>query len=150
MPQSLSFVLIHYIFSTKDRRPFITSETRASLHAYLATVVRKSGAECYRVGGTADHVHLAVRQSRTSDIASTVEEMKTASSKWYKTRSPELEDFAWQRGYAAFSVGPSDINKLCAYIDQQEERHTKLSFQDELRALLNKYGIEHDERYLWD
>ena len=87
MPQSLSLVVIHRIFSTKDRQPLLDSETSSKLHAYLATVTRNADCECYRVGGVADHVHLAIRLSRTLTIASLVENLKTSSSKWLKTES---------------------------------------------------------------
>jgi len=150
MPQSLSFLLVHLVFSTKDRFRFLDESVRPQLHAYLATVVRNAECECYRVGGIEDHVHLAVRLARTSTTADLVENVKTTSSKWLKRQSPRLAQFAWQRGYGAFSVGPSDLDALCDYIDRQEEHHRKRTFQDEYRAFLKKYGITFDERYLWD
>lgn len=123
---------------------------RPALHAYLATVARNVDCECFRVGGVADHVHLAVRLSWTITMAQLIEELKTSSSKWLKTQSPALAAFAWQRGYGAFSVGPSDLNALLHYIDNQEEHHRTRTFQDEYRAFLKKYGIEYDGRYVWD
>lgn len=105
MPQSLSLVIIHVTFSTKARYPFLDPDMRPKLHAYLATVTRNLGCEAYRVGGVADHVHLAIRLSRTVTIAALVEGLKTSSSKWAKTQSPALAAFAWQRGYGCFSVG---------------------------------------------
>jgi putative transposase len=150
MPQSLSFLLIHVVFSTKDRAPALDSSVRPALYAYLATVVRNADCECYRVGGVSDHVHLAIRLSRTITTAKLVEELKTSSSKWLKTQSPALAAFAWQRGYGAFSVGASDLEALRQYIDNQEEHHRKRTFQDEYRVILTKYGIEYDERYVWD
>jgi putative transposase len=150
MPQSLSFLLVHIVFSTKDRAPVIDAPVLPSLHAYLATVARGLDCECYRVGGVADHVHLAVRLSRTVTTAKLVEDLKTSSSKWLKTQSPALTAFSWQRGYGAFSVGPSDLDALRHYIDTQEKHHRTKSFQDEYRAFLTKYGIEFDERYVWD
>jgi len=150
MPQSLSFLLIHIVCSTKDRSPLLTPEIRSNLHAYLATVTRNAGCESYRVGGVADHVHLAIRLSRTTTIAHLVEELKTSSSKWLKTQSPTLANFAWQNGYGAFSVGPSDLEALRRYIDIQEEHHRTHTFQEEYRAFLNRYGVEFDERYIWD
>jgi REP element-mobilizing transposase RayT len=150
MPQSLSLVSLHIIFSTKDRAPYLHKDITEELYPYLATVVRNANCECYRVGGIADHVHLAIRLSRTITIATLVEELKTSSSKWLKSKSPRLKAFAWQRGYAVFSTNPSDLDALLHYIDTQEEHHRKYDFQDELRALLKKYGVEHDERYMWD
>ena len=150
MPQSLSYLLTHIVFSTKDRVPVLDAPVRPALHAYLATVARNVDCECFRVGGVADHVHLAVRLSRTTTMAQLIEELKTSSSKWLKTQSPALAAFAWQRGYGAFSVGPSDLNTLHHYIDTQEEHHRTRTFQDEYRDFLQKYGIEYDERYVWD
>ena len=150
MPQSFALIIVHLVFSTKDRAPILTAPIRAALHAYLATVARNAGCECFRTGGVADHVHLAVSLPRTVTTAKLVEELKTSSSKWLKTQSPTLAAFAWQRGYAAFSVGPSDLGALTHYIDAQEEHHHKQTFEDELRAFLTKYGVEHDELYMWD
>lgn len=150
MPQSLALVIVHLIFSTKDRQPFIAPSVRATLHAYLATVARNADCECYRVGGFTDHVHLAIRLTRTLTIAALVEELKTSSSKWMKTQSPDLNAFTWQRGYGAFSVGPSDLDALHTYIDSQEEHHRTRTFQEEYRAFLTKYAVEFDERYVWD
>ena len=150
MPQSLSFVLIHVIFSTKDRLPLLQPGVRPHLHAYLATVARNAGCEAHRVGGVADHVHLGIRLSRTVTIAHLVEELKTSSSKWLKTQSPDLGGFAWQRGYGCFSVGPAELDSLCAYIDGQEEHHRQRTFQDEFRMFLAKYKVEYNEAYVWD
>jgi REP element-mobilizing transposase RayT len=150
MPQSLANVIIHLVFSTKDRATLLSSAIRPNLHAYLATVVRTTGCECPRIGGTADHVHLAVRLSRMITIAQLVEEVKTSSSKWLKSQAPSLAIFAWQRGYGVFSTNPADLETLLAYIDHQEEHHLTRTFQDEYRAFLVKYGVAYDERYVWD
>ena len=150
MPQSLSLVLLHVIFSTKDRAPFLVADIRPKLHAYLATVARNAGCEASRVGGIADHVHLALRLSRTLSIADLIETLKTTSSKWLKTQSPGLAAFAWQRGYGCFSVGPSDLESLCEYIDRQEEHHKRRTFQEEFRMFLEKYHVEYNEAYVWD
>ncbi len=114
MPQTLSILLVHIIFSTKDRRPLVREDLREGLHAYLATTVRSMGCECYRVGNVADHVHLAVRFSRLKNVSEVVQEVKRASSKWIKTQG--VVTFAWQRGYAAFSVGPKDREALVQYV----------------------------------
>jgi len=147
MPQSLSLVLIRVIFSTKDRVPFLKPTLRPKLHAYLATVTRTLDCECFLVGGVDDHVHLAIGISRTITISKLVEQLKTISSKFLKTDSP---NFAWQRGYGVFSVNPSDLPALKQYIASQEQHHQKQTFQDELRALLNEYNIPINEQYLWD
>src|SRR5665213_3017910 len=148
MPQSLAFVLVHVVFGTKDRVAILDASLRPELFSYLATVVRNAGSECYRVGGVADHVHIAIRLGRTSNVSGLVGELKSASSQWVKGRG--FAEFSWQRGYGAFSVGPADLNSLTATIDAQKEHHAKQDFQDEFRAFLRKYGVEFDERYLWD
>jgi len=150
MPQSLSNILIHLIWSTRDRRPCLDPSTREKTHAFLAGVVRQCDCEAYRVGGSTDHVHLAIRLSRTVSVADLVKGAKAASSKWLKTQGPEFADFSWQLGYGAFSVGMSQKEALLLYIDNQEEHHRTRSFQDEYRDFLSKYGIAFDERYVWD
>jgi REP element-mobilizing transposase RayT len=148
MPQTLSFNLVHIIFSTKNRAPLITDDRTAALHAYLAGTARKLNCECFRVGGVADHVHLAIRLPATKTAAKFVSELKTGSSVWMKQQ--RADTFAWQRGYALFSVGPADIAALLLYIDGQAAHHRKRSFQDEMRAFFEKYHIAFDERYVWD
>ncbi|MDZ4742624.1 MAG: IS200/IS605 family transposase [Verrucomicrobiota bacterium] len=150
MPQSLSNILIHLIFSTKDRQPWLEKDVREKTHAFLAGAARQCDCEAYRVGGVADHIHMAVRLSRTLSVADLVKEIKTASSKWIKTQDPALTDFSWQQGYGVFSVGMSQKETLLHYIDNQEEHHRTHTFQEEYRAFLSKYGIEYDERYVWD
>ena len=120
------------------------------MHKYLATVVRNCGCECYRVGGVADHVHIAVRLSRTITVASLIEGIKSPSSKWIKTQGSEFRDVAWQSGYGAFSVGYDGLDSLISYIDNQEEHHRTKTFQEEYLELLKRYGVKYDLRYLWE
>jgi putative transposase len=148
VPQSLVFLLVHIVFSTKDRLPSIDASTRPKLHAYLATVARNLDCECFRVGGVADHVHLAVGLSRTLTVADLVSRLKTASSQWMKMQG--ATGFAWQQGYGAFTLGRSDLDGLKRYIETQEEHHRTSDFQEELRALLGRYQVEYNEKYLWD
>lgn len=148
MPQTLSFNLVHIIFSTKDRQPLIPDDRAAELHAYLAGVARNLGCECFRANGVADHVHLAVRLAPTKNAAKIVSEIKSSSSAWMKTQ--DVGQFAWQRGYGLFSVGPADLGVLLAYIDAQQEHHRRRSFQDEMRVFFEKYHVAFDERYVWD
>jgi putative transposase len=129
-------VIIHIIFSTKERYAFLDVDTRPKLHAYLSTVARNVDCECHRVGGVADHVHLAIRLLRNITIAELVKKLKITSSQWLKTQSPGLAAFAWQTGYGCFSVGPTDLDALCAYIDQQEKHHATRTVQEEFRMFL--------------
>ena len=148
MPQTLSFNLVHIIFSTKNRMPTITTDVQPVLHAYIAATARRLGCDCFRVGGVADHVHLALKLPVTRTAAKTVSEIKTGSSAWMKEQG--VATFAWQRGYALFSVSPADTGTLLRYIGDQEAHHRKRDFQAELRAFLGKYHVPFDERYMWD
>ena len=151
MPQSLAQIYIHLIFSTKDRAPLLSDPTlRAEMHSYLGGVCNTFDCPVLRAGGVADHVHLLCRLGRSASVADLVKEIKQASSKWAKDRSPNLRDFYWQSGYGAFSVSPTHIERLIHYIANQEEHHRKESFQDEFRRLLRISGLEWDERYVWD
>jgi putative transposase len=148
MPHTLSFNLVHIVFSTKNRLPLIREEIAAGLHAYLAGTARKLDCECFRVGGVADHIHLAVRLGTTRTAARFVSEIKTGSSVWMKERG--VLQFAWQRGYALFSVSPTDVGALLQYIDGQKAHHHKRDFRDEMRGFFERYHIAFDERYVWD
>jgi REP element-mobilizing transposase RayT len=148
MAQTLSLNLVHVVFSTKKRQPLISDDVGPALHAYLAGTARKLDCECFRVGGVADHVHLALRLASTRTAAKVVSEIKTASSTWMKEQG--VAGFAWQSGYGLFSVGPADLGALMGYIDGQRQHHAKRSFQDEMRGFCEKYHVPIDERYAWD
>ena len=120
------------------------------MHAYLATMLREQGCETLIVNGVEDHVHSLFGLSRTSSLASVVKEIKRTSSGWVKELSPQLSKFYWQGGYGAFSVSQSKLEEVIRYIEDQEEHHRQVTFQDEYRAVLKAYGIEYDERYVWD
>ena len=151
MAQSLSKILVHTVFSTKDRRPFFRDKLlRDELHRYLGGTLTNLNCQPVIVGGVEDHVHLLCALSRTCEAAEMVKEIKRGSSLWLKTKAPDLADFAWQSGYGIFSIGFSQIKDVRDYIAGQEEHHRKISFQDEFRKLLRRYEIEFDERYVWD
>ena len=151
MPQSLANILVHTVFSTKGRRPFLREKPlREELHRYLGGILTNLECQPVIVGGVEDHVHLLCALSRTCNAAEMVKEVKRGSSLWLKTKSPALSDFGWQNGYGIFSIGFSQIESVRDYIAGQEEHHRKVSFQDEFRKLLRRYEIEFDERYVWD
>jgi putative transposase len=150
VPQSLAKLYVHVVFSTKDREPWIDGAIRDRMHAYLASVVRDAGSPWVVVGGVEDHVHLLFDLGRTDAIADFVEKIKRESSKFAKTLGDRYAPFTWQRGYGAFSVSPTLRGEAEAYVRNQEEHHRRQSFQEEYRAFLQRYGIEFDERYLWD
>jgi REP element-mobilizing transposase RayT len=150
MPQSLSSILIHLVYSTKDRYPFLTPEVEPEIYAYQSTIFRALDCPALAMNGTSDHLHVLFRLSRTRTIAEIVEEVKANSSKWIKSKGGLLEKFFWQRGYGAFSIGESRVKTLKAYIAQQKEHHRQKSFQDEFRLFLQRYRIDYDEHYVWD
>ena len=150
MPQSLSSILVHLIFSTKNREPFITPAIEPELHPYIAQILRELNSPCLALNGTNDHIHILFALSRVITVAELVEEVKTNSSKWIKTKGREFKNFHWQRGYGAFSIGQSNVEVLKLYIRNQKDHHKRVTFQDEYRDFLKSYGIDFDERYVWD
>ena len=148
MPQSLSNVLVHLIFSTKNREPIVPHDLLAPLHAYVAGIFDNLRCNSLRTGGVADHIHALFSLSRTVSIADVVEEVKKGSSKWVKQQG--VPSFAWQAGYAAFSISESQKPAVLRYIEQQVEHHKKESFQEEVRTFLMRHGVAYDERYVWD
>lgn len=150
MPQSLSAVYIHLVFSTKGRRPFLRDiEIRTATHGYLGGISKQLGCAPIVTGGMEDHVHLLARMSRTVTQAEWVKELERVSNLWVKKQF-SIRDFEWQGGYADFSVSASNLDRVKKYIERQEEHHRKFSFQNELRSLLRKHHVEWDEKYVWD
>jgi len=149
MPQSLSCLLVHLIFSTKERHPFLAqNELMLRTHAYLGGILREASCPSLTIGGTADHVHAFFHLSRTQHVAKIVESLKSHSSRWIKAQG--IENFAWQRGYGCFSVGQSQVQALLRYIQNQADHHLTVTFQDEFRQFLRRYKICFDEQYVWD
>ena len=149
MPQSLGKILVHTVFSTKDRRPFLRDrQVRDELHHYFGGILANLDCQPIISGGTEDHVHILSALSRTCEAANMVKETKRVSTAWLKECG--LGDFAWQTGYGIFSIGVSQIETVRRYIARQPEHHRKISFQDEFRKLLRRYEIAFDERYVWD
>ncbi len=150
MAQSLSQILAHLVFSTKNRDPLLADAWRDDLHAYIGGIVGNHQGTLLKAGSVADHVHLLIALPRTCAPAELVREIKTGSSKWVKCQSPSLRGFRWQSGYGMFSISPAHRATLERYIANQAEHHRVVTFQEEYRRLLGKYGIEYDERYVWD
>lgn len=151
MGQSLAQIYVHIIFSTKHRKPFLKeTELRTKLYAYLAGICKKQDCPALIIGGVEDHVHILCRLGKTIEVATLIREVKRGSSLWIKVQRKDLQDFHWQDGYGAFSVSPSHVPDLKEYIANQEEHHRRESFQDEFRRICKKYGVEIDERYVWD
>ena len=149
MAQTLVSLMAHVIFSTKNREPFITPETEPELFAYIGGILKNHESRLLDAGGTADHVHLLISQSKNVSLSSLMKDVKKDSSAWIKTKGSAFRNFHWQDGYGAFSVGQSDRTELKKYIASQKEHHRKRTFQEELIAFFEEYGLAYDERYLW-
>lgn len=143
-----TFFSLHYhiVFSTKDRRPFIRGEWRPRVHSYLGGIIRGMHGVAEIVGGVEDHVHLLASLRPVHSVADVLRDLKKDSTNWAKENFEKR--FAWQEGYAAFTVSPSATDAVRNYIANQEAHHGKHSFVDELRGLLGKAGIEYEEKYL--
>lgn len=151
MPQSLSQVWLHLVFSTKDRQTYLqNAEFRDEMFRMLSHHVGAAGCFPKRSGGWVDHVHVVCGLARTVTIAALVEGLKTETSKWAKKTTTGVSSFTWQRGYGAFSISQSSLDSVVDYVDHQPEHHKQNSFQDEFRKLCLNHGIEIDERYAWD
>jgi REP element-mobilizing transposase RayT len=143
MSQSLAKILVHIIFSTKNRYPFLLDEQiRKEMHSYLAKIFNEFNSHALIVGGTEDHVHILCSLAKTETLAKIIGESKRSSSLWIKSKGGLLEKFKWQRGYAAFSISMSHMERVRNYIDNQKDHHRK--------EFLEKYQIEYDEKYIWD
>ena len=150
MPQSLTRIFLHIIFSTKHRHRMIDETIENELFHYLGGVCRDLECQPIQVGGYLDHVHILSGLSKKITVIKLLQEVKQNSSKWIKTKGDQYTGFYWQDGYAAVSVSPAELDRVAQYIRHQKEHHQKLSFQDECRALFKEYGIEYDEKYVWD
>ena len=150
MPQSLVKNYIHITFSTKNRYPFINNQIQEELFNYLGGIAKNLACNPLIVGGHTDHIHSLCLLSRKIALMTLIEELKSHSSKWVKTRWNGYQNFYWQRGYGGFSVNPTEIDVVKKYILNQKEHHTKLTFQDEYKAFLVKYDIDYNEEYVWD
>jgi len=147
---SLVKVLVHFVFSTRQRVPYIDAALTADLYPYMAGIVRHKRASLLALGGMPDHIHALIRLKADLSLSDTVRALKAVSSKWIHEKPNPIPDFAWQEGYAAFSVSPSREAAVRSYIANQEAHHRRASFEEELPELLRKHGIEFDPKYLFD
>jgi putative transposase len=151
MTQSLAQIYLHIVFSTKDSEFFLFDrDLRERLFKYLAGACKKQDCPAIMIGGDADHVHIACCLGRGIDVSTLIRELKRESSKWIKQQDPMLSPFQWQRGYGAFSVSPSHLDRLIVYIRNQEEHHRQETYQEEFCRLCEIYGLKLDDRYAWD
>lgn len=149
MAHTFTSLLTHAIFSTSERRPFLSDVMRPDAHAYIGGILRQLRAAPIAIGGTSNHVHLLMRLPADLSVADCLRVVKTNSSRWIKERWPERRSFSWQGGYGAFTVSESNRGAVIQYIQGQEQHHQRISYQEEFLALLKKHGVEFDERYVW-
>jgi putative transposase len=149
MSHSFASLLVHSVFSTKERRPLIDAELRERLWPYLGGIARQLDAKALAVGGVADHVHVLLSLPPTRGVAEVLRDLKANSSAWVHETWPSRAEFAWQTGYGAFSVSESNCAAVVEYIARQEQHHRRMSFQEEFIRLLKKHNIAYDERYIW-
>lgn len=150
MGQSLVKNYLHIVFSTKYRQHLIDDEIELELHSYLGGICNRLECQVIIVGGFTNHIHILCRMSKKIALMKLMEELKSHSSKWIKTKGDKYQNFYWQDGYGAFSVNPSQVDRVVNYIANQKEHHGKKTFKDEYVAFLKKYEVEYDERYVWD
>jgi putative transposase len=150
MPHTYSKILVHVVFSTKERRPWLKEALQAKAWAYIGGIARKNQMRALAVGGIADHVHCLLHHPPAMATSKAVQLIKGGSSKWIHDTFPELKAFAWQEGFFGFTVSISQVDKVVAYIANQAEHHKKRDYKAELLSLLKKHGVEYDERYLFD
>jgi len=150
MGHTYSDLLIHAVFGTKDRRPFLAPEIRPRLYEYLAGIARQEIGHALRIGGTEDHVHGLLRLRTEISPGVAMQKWKALSSGWVHRTFPGARDFAWQAGYGAFSVSHSNAPKVIAYIDSQERHHRKRTFEEEFLELLHRHQITYDPLHVWE
>jgi putative transposase len=150
MPGTFSQLLLHVVYSTKHRQPWITPEIAERLYPYIGGIIRAERGVLHNIGGATDHVHLYLRWRPDESISNLLRTVKSRSSTWIHDTFPALRGFAWQEGYSAFSVSKSQEDAVKKYIASQAEHHKKEDFKTELLRFLRAHGIEFDERYVFD
>lgn len=150
MAQTLVQIFIHVVFSTKNRAEMITTEIEPELFAYIGGVASNNNSKLIAANGTANHIHLLILLSKTIGISEIVGDIKRNSSRWIKTKGGAFKTFGWQDGFAAFSVGQTQVPMVKDYIANQKQKHDRQKFEEEMRMFYDKYEIEYDERYVWD
>jgi putative transposase len=150
MPSTYTNLLYHIVFSTKDRTPLINPEFQEELYRYIGGIIRAEGGVQLEIGGTTDHLHILAKFKPAVSVSDMLAKIKANSSKWVNDHKMKMRKFAWQEGYAAFTVSESQVPIVREYIRNQEEHHRKQTYQEEFIVLLDRHGIEFDPRYIWD
>lgn len=149
MPSSYTNLLYHIIFSTHERRPWLIPAFADRVHAFLGGLIRGQGGIALEINGMPDHLHIVAKLRPDRSMSDAMRDLKADSSKWIHRTFPELKDFAWQGGYGAFTVSPSQLEDVRRYVRDQKVHHRKMTFQEEFLLFLKQHGVEYDERYIW-
>jgi putative transposase len=150
MSQSLADMILHIVFSTKERTPWIQAEIESEFYAYICATCRNLNCPVIQINGMADHIHVLLLLGRTITVSKLISEIKSSSSRWIKAKHSQYHDFTWQGGYGVFSVSRSNIDGVIKYIGLQKVHHKNVTFKDELLAMLKRAQLTFDEKYLWD
>ena len=148
MSNTYSSLTMHFVFSTKNRKPVLTSGVRKRLWVFMGGIARENGVLARCIGGASDHVHLLISMPTSLSAAKAMQLIKGGSSSWLNQTFPKMRGFSWQEGYGAFSVSISHIADTIAYIENQEEHHRRTTFQEEYVAFLKRHGLDYEEKYL--
>ncbi len=149
MPRSYTNLIYHIVFSTKDRLPLITVDREERLYDYIGGIIRGLGGISLGINGVEDHAHILAKLRPDKSVSDVLRDLKSNASGWMHNVFPDAKDFSWQNGYGAFSVGPTEIERVKRYIANQKIHHGKQSFEEEFVELLKVHEIEFDRRYLW-
>jgi putative transposase len=149
MAQSLSKLYVHIIFHTKYNEPLIRPDVEDELYAYIGGIIKENQSQPIKINGIENHIHILAIMSKNIALSKFVEEIKRNSSRWIKTKGEHYQNFAWQGGYAGYSVSQSVVERVKKYIENQKEHHQKVTFKDEYEQFLQEYGVDFDENYLW-
>ena len=149
MADTFTFLGTHFVFSTKNRTPLIFNDINDRLCAYIGGIIKELSGILIEINAVPEHIHFYAYMPKTISVSKFMEIVKANSSKWIHTTFQDKKDFGWQDGYGAFSVSKSSEKGMIQYIRNQQHHHRKRSFQEEFIDLLDKYGIEYDEKYIW-
>jgi putative transposase len=142
---SFTSCLVHCVWTTKNRKPYLDAGLRERLWPYLGGIAKQNKIKAMAIGGISDHVHMLIALPASPSLAKALQLLKGNSSKWIHETFPQLRGFEWQEGYGAFSISISGIDETTAYIRNQTEHHRIRSFREEFATILRRHGFEHDE-----
>lgn len=148
MPQSYVCLHYHLVFSTKGRRPLITPDLQDRLYGYFGGILRNCGGVLLKAGGMPDHVHLSCTLGKQASVSDSLRDIKANSSGWIHETFPDKTGFTWQAGYGAFSISHSALDRVARYIERQEEHHRAMTYEQEFQTLVQRHGLDYDQRFI--